>query len=153
VQNLIKKRDEAVSQIDITFVRELEKMKLKYTKLGDLESANKIVDLIARHAIKVVDGTPADPEFEGTKWEFHNKSGRLGFLEFQAGGKVKSKEYPNSSWQRVDKDTIRFQYEKNESAGIAGGHVTFRFQDANRSKMSGTQSEIGTPRYLYKVSR
>jgi hypothetical protein len=151
VQNLITKRDEAIEKIDVTFVRELEKLKIKYTKLGDLDSANRIVDLIAKHPIKSSDAS--DHEFDGTTWEFLNKSGRLGLLEFLAGGKVKSKEYPNSSWQRVDKDTIRFQYEKNQASGIAGGHVIFRFQDANRSKMSGIQSELGTIRYLHKVAK
>jgi hypothetical protein len=151
VQNLVTKRDEAIEKIDLTFVRELEKLKIKYTKLGDLDSANRIVALIAKHPIKSSDSS--DPEFDGTTWEFLNKSGRLGLLEFEAGGKVKSKEYPDSSWQRMDKDTIRFQYEKNQSSGVAGGHVIFRFQDTNRSKMSGTQSELGTIRFLQKVAK
>jgi hypothetical protein len=153
VQALVAKRDEAISRIDITFVRELEKLKVKYTKLGDLDSANKIVELIAQYPTKVENGMPSDPEFDNTTWEFRNKSKQLGILDLLPGGKVKSKNYPNSTWKRVDKDTIRFEYESDKSADVIGGHVTFRFQGANRSTMSGVQSEAGTPRYLHKIIR
>lgn len=48
VQILINKRDNAISQINIKFVEELEKLKVKYTKSGDLDSANAIVALIEK---------------------------------------------------------------------------------------------------------
>lgn len=46
VERLISKRNEAVTKIDRTMVEELEKLKLQYTKDGDLEAANKTVELI-----------------------------------------------------------------------------------------------------------
>jgi len=152
-RSLIEKRDEAVARIDLILVGELEKLKIKYTQLGDLDSAVNIVGLIEHYSGIASDTRPPDAEFDGTSWAFHNRSGRLGVLHFLAGGKIESKEYPNSSWIRIDEDTIRFQYHTDESSSIAGGHVTFRFQDAERSKMSGKQSELGTPRYLHKITK
>jgi hypothetical protein len=99
--------------------------------------------------------TPAnsgDPEFDGTFWEFRNKS-HLGNLEFLPGGKIRSSEYPGSTWTRIDQNTIRFEYASDKKAGIAGGHVTFKFSNANRTMMSGVQSELGTPRYLHKITK
>lgn len=43
---LQSKRDTKVIEIDRAYVRELEKLKIKYTKLGELETANKIVAMI-----------------------------------------------------------------------------------------------------------
>jgi hypothetical protein len=34
---------------------------------------------------------------------------------------------------------------------VAGGHVVFSFHDSTRTKMSGLQSVLGTPRYLIKA--
>lgn len=152
VQRLIDKRSEAVAQINLKFVRELEKLKIKYTKAGDLDSANAIVALIEKTPVKDVNSVPADPEFDGTSWAFHNKAGKLGELEFLAGGKIKSDKYPNSGWRRIDKDTIRFQYDRDDKSPEPG-HVIFRFQGAARDQMSGIQSGLGTPRYLYKLTK
>ena len=152
VQRLIDKRGEAIAQIDVKFVNELEKLKTKYTKAGDLDSANAIVALIEKTPVKVLNAVPADPEFDGTSWAFHNKAGRLGELEFLAGGKIKSDKYPNSGWRRIDKNTIKFQYDRDDKSPEPG-HVVFRFQGAARDQMSGIQSGLGTPRYLYKLTK
>lgn len=152
VQWLVTKRNEAVAKIDRTFVDELEKLKVKYTKAGDLESANRTVKLIEEYPLQIAESTLTDAEFDGTFWEFRNKS-HLGNLEFLPGGKIRSSEYPGSSWSRIDKNTIRFEYVADKKAGIAGGHVTFKFSNANRSMMSGVQSELGTPRYLHKINK
>lgn len=45
-KRLIQKRDTAFNRINEGLKRELEKLKVKYTKRGDLESANKISDYI-----------------------------------------------------------------------------------------------------------
>jgi hypothetical protein len=148
VQRLIDKRGEAIAQIDLKFVKELEKLKTKYTKVGDLDSANAIVALIEKTPVKVVDALPDVREFEGTSWAFHNKAGQLGELELLAGGKIKSQKYPSSSWKLIDKNTLRFQYGDNPD-----DHVIFRFQDDSRRSMRGNQSVLGTPRYLYKLTK
>jgi hypothetical protein len=152
VEWLISKRKEAVAKIDRTLVDELEKLKIKYTRAGDLESANETVKVIENYSKEKAEATPSDAEFDQTSWDFRNKS-HLGNLEFLPGGKIKSSEYPGSSWTRIDKDTIRFEYLADEKSGIAGGHVTFKFDDANRTKMTGVQSELGSPRYLHKITK
>ena len=144
VQLLIKQRSDAIARIDKSFVRELEKLKIKYTKLADLEAAIAIDTLIKNSPVKDVAAVPSDPELDGTSWEFGNKSGRLGELKFLAGGKIESKDYPGSTWTRLDKDTIRFEYKASERPFHAGGHVTFKFHDSARTKMSGVQSELVT---------
>jgi hypothetical protein len=45
-QWLISKRAEAIANIDQRFIEELEKLKIQYTKAGDLENANLLLDLI-----------------------------------------------------------------------------------------------------------
>jgi len=47
---LLEKRDEAVKAIDRRLVEELDKLKLKHTKKGDLDSANAIVTLIEKYS-------------------------------------------------------------------------------------------------------
>lgn len=46
VDKLLKQRNEAISTLNKRYVEELERLKLKYTKKGDLETANAIVELI-----------------------------------------------------------------------------------------------------------
>jgi hypothetical protein len=47
---LVKKRDKAVKAIDERLVDELDKLKLNYTRKGDLDSANAIVALIEQYS-------------------------------------------------------------------------------------------------------
>ena len=54
VQNLISKREKAIAEIDRIYVRELEELKVKYTKAGDLDSANAIVSLIEKALVNEV---------------------------------------------------------------------------------------------------
>jgi len=48
VRTLVEKRQDAISRIDNVFVQELEKIKVNYTKAGDLESANMVAELIKK---------------------------------------------------------------------------------------------------------
>lgn len=48
LQHLMEKRTEAVAKIDAAFISKLEKLKIKYTKVGDLDTANAIVALIEK---------------------------------------------------------------------------------------------------------
>jgi hypothetical protein len=124
-------------------------------ELKDLPLANKanakikeLDDEIRRlgSAPTVPKPVSADTEFEGTTWAFHNKGGKLGEIELLAGGKIKSQQYPKASWKLIDKNTLRYQYGDEPD-----DHVLFRFQDDTRTRMQGNQSQLGTPRYLYKL--
>jgi hypothetical protein len=46
LQTLIDGRTKAIERIDIKFVEELNKLKVSYTKAGDLESANLVAKII-----------------------------------------------------------------------------------------------------------
>lgn len=46
IQKLDEKRQKAISKINEVFVNELDKIKMNYTKAGDLENANLVADLI-----------------------------------------------------------------------------------------------------------
>lgn len=150
-QRLLDKRAQSSAQSEAKLIRDLEALKGKYTRAGNPEAARQVEILIAARPVAAGSSRRPDPEFDGTKWAFHNKSGLLGELEFLPGGRIRSKEYKNSTWTRIDKDTIRFEFEKDEAKDIAGGHVVFSFQDSTRTKMSGLQSKLGTPRYLIKA--
>jgi hypothetical protein len=55
IQSLLNKRNQAVAKIDQTLVQELEKLKVKYTKAGELDSANATVVLIENYKAKEPD--------------------------------------------------------------------------------------------------
>lgn len=150
-QRLLEKKARASAQSEAKLIRDLEALRNKYTRAGNTVAAKQVEILIAARSAVPGSSRRPDPEFDGTKWAFHNKAGLLGELEFLPGGRIRSKEYKNSTWTRIDKDTIRFEFEKDESKNIAGGHVVFSFQDSTRTKMSGLQSVLGTPRYLLKA--
>jgi hypothetical protein len=76
VKNLLEKRDNAVSAIDKRLVEELEKLKVNYTKRGDLESANAVVELISKY--KPTEGDEnANKDMKnaliGTMWVWFNQ--------------------------------------------------------------------------------
>lgn len=75
VKNLLEKRNTAVSAIDKRLVEKLEKLKFNYTRRGDLDSANAIVELIAKYkpedAVEAKDekiGEEMKNKLIGTKW-------------------------------------------------------------------------------------
>jgi hypothetical protein len=146
IQSYEREKERVLKPVERTYDSTLKELQMEYTKAGRLEDAVAVQ--------KVIDSRipTSDPDFDNTFWEFRNKS-HLGNLEFLPGGKIKSSEYPGSLWARIDKDTIRFEYLADEKTGIAGGHVTFKFDDANRTRMTGVQSELGTPRYLHKITK
>ncbi|MDP0490786.1 MAG: hypothetical protein Q7Q71_07040 [Verrucomicrobiota bacterium JB023] len=87
VQQLISKRDRAVERIDQKLIEELEKLKVKYTKAGDLESANKTVELIEKYSAKPTDIIPnIETELVG-KWAGRSSAGWRGEYHFLPNGK------------------------------------------------------------------
>jgi hypothetical protein len=71
VQNLLDKRNSAVRVLDKRLVEELEKLKINYTRKGDLDAANAIVELIGKYNTDGVDEN-VDKDMKatliGTKW-------------------------------------------------------------------------------------
>jgi len=70
-KSLLEKRDNAVRVIDRRLVEELEKLKVIYTKRGDLNAANAIVELIGKYKTDEGDEN-VDKDMKttliGTKW-------------------------------------------------------------------------------------
>ena len=103
VQRLIDKRGEAIAQIDLKFVKELEKLKTKYTKAGDLDSANAIVALIEKTPVMVVDtdsGIPRKDLIEGA-WK-QVSDGKIWTFDDKGGG---GGQNPNNTRFKVIYDT------------------------------------------------
>ena len=48
VQALVEKRQSAISKINVVFIQELERIKINYTKAGDLDNANLVAGLITQ---------------------------------------------------------------------------------------------------------
>ena len=76
VKHLLDKRDDAVRVLDKRLVEELEKLKINYTKKGDLDAANAIVELIGKYD---TDGADEDVDEDikatliGTTWVWYNQ--------------------------------------------------------------------------------
>ena len=102
VQRLIDQRAAAIAKIDKQYVQELEKIKVFYTKQGNLEGANVVVDLIKQISPQVRITSAADLKtfLMGTVW--HWSSSPTGSapvkLEFYGDGTyniaVDSKRHP-----------------------------------------------------------
>jgi|GEM_PF-6213000 len=110
VQWLVSKRKEAVAKVDQAFVEELEKLKVKYTKTGDLEKANLVVTLIKQ--TKSIDGEEKI-SLDG-KWLVNEKVTRTfsGNTMIDQDGKQHSWAYQNGvitiqigkSWEKLQFD-------------------------------------------------
>ena len=91
-RRLIDARAKAIENIDKQFVGELEKIKIAYTKKGDLESANAIVNLI--------NTVPLDVQFVG-KWSFTAGNWK-GTKELRDGGDCYEDGKLIGKWSRTD---------------------------------------------------
>ena len=79
VLNLFEKREEAVRAIDRRLVDELERLKLVYTKRGDLDTANAIVAEIQKVASVQISRLAGawKRDLDGIIWTFDGKGGGL----------------------------------------------------------------------------
>ncbi len=143
-QELLKKQQVAIARLDETLNRELEKVKLRCMKDGDLEGANA-VDSVIKDPEKLPADAASDP-LVGTVWHFLG-SGRdkINEVEFLKGGKVRCEvAYKNATWRRIDKTNILFGY------GDGDSYIVFRATDAEGKNMTG-YLYIGKPRHLQRV--
>lgn len=143
-QNLLDKRDQAVSRIDLQLNEELSKVKSQAMRNGDLPEANAIASLI--DSLKKTPANYVPDPMVNTVWNFlgvrHQKINEFTFL---TGGKVKCEStYNNATWRRLDENNILFSYGTDES------HIVFRVSDAGGKKMSGFHYS-GRPRHIQRV--
>jgi hypothetical protein len=140
VQRLISKRDLAIAQIDIRFVEELDKLKVKYTKAGDLDAANAIVSLIEKTPVKVMDNVPAKEahlSLDG-KWLYRRGSATEGGTECRISGRYLIR--PNGRHKIEQKEgqvTIDF-----------GGGVVHKFDIIDENTLRGKNHFGNTYQYV-----
>ncbi len=87
-QELIAKRNAAVQKVETTFIGELTKLMVKYTKNGDLETANEIAEIIRSHPFQIVEDGAATPSAMmkiAGKWVSDSDQSRWVFFEDGSG--------------------------------------------------------------------
>lgn len=94
VENLQHQREQRIAEIDKIYRKELESLKLKYTKSGNLPVANAIAELIEE--LVPLDLPKTDEELReflaGTTWEFDGERS----ITFLKNGKIKK------SWGQLE---------------------------------------------------
>ena len=130
-EELIRKRQEVVAKIDKTLNRELEKVKKRCTKAGDLDGAIA-VDALIKSPGKGDVGDESDPLL-GTVWNFLGVNRqKINEFTFPKGGKVRCENsYKDATWRRLDDDNILFSY------GTDASFIIFRLTDPKGKSMSG----------------
>ncbi len=134
-KRLVEQRDEAIQKIDSKFCEELEKIKLAYTKRGDLDSANAVADLIGKvdskpqaHREGVIEGV-WKRDLDDSIWTF-DKDGKGGVVfgnvrftvDYQAEKKIfflRSARWTNIVSYGADLRTLE---------GTADGGKTYRMR-------------------------
>jgi hypothetical protein len=109
VKVLEQQRNQAVAKIDATYRTELEKMKIKYTKLGDLETANKIASLL-----KNLETNPSAPNVKDDfgvvgKWVFKIEGKKRNFnfsSDMSFTGQYTTGQDFSGTWKVEDKTII-----------------------------------------------
>ena len=99
VKSLSERRDEKVKGIDRIYTKELEKLKLKYTKRGDLDGANTVVSIINKVENKSSKSHSANlntSKFEGS-WLLEEGSYTAKF-HFKADGTVIKDSGKRANW-------------------------------------------------------
>lgn len=119
VQRVSDQRDAAIEKINTTYIQELEKLKINYTKQGNLDAANKIVALIS--AVKA-EGAKA----EGNKKDGNKPDSLIGkwtsgwaVMEIKADGVAILSGAIRGSWVAKDSTlTIRWDNGFTDSYGL-----------------------------------
>lgn len=133
------------AQIDkhtATYKRELEKLKDKFTKAGNLEGANATVATIASLKGKPILQIKEKDPLDYTKWNLLGVDKQIiTSLNLLPDGKILSTKYKKPTWRRVDQDTILFNYGKEQT------YIIFY---KSLEGMTGYNSKNGKIRHLQK---
>ncbi len=110
VKNLVEKRQQAVNRINSVFVEELKKLKLNYTRTGNLNTANAIVSLVEQY--EVVNDADEDQDMssllKNTTWAwFRNES-----VTFLDNGRAR--------WSYNDQESFSWRI-TNQKARVVSG--------------------------------
>ena len=143
-QDLLKKQQESILRLNDTLNRELEKVKVRCMKDGNLEGANAVAALVKNPENLPVDDA-ADP-LVGTVWSFQGVNRqKINEFTFLKAGKVKCEsEYKTATWRRLDKNNILFDYGGDDS------HIVLRVTDPEGKNMTGYHYS-GRPRHIQRI--
>lgn len=115
---LTAKRAEAIEKIDRTYVKELEKLKVKYTKKGDLDSANAIVALMEDKSIPFRQKSSASSklfdEIVNTGWKYYHPGGNNGFVLERSGTLEAERWWGICKWRVISDSEILIEHPKGE---------------------------------------
>jgi hypothetical protein len=104
LKRIQEQRDRKIEEIDRIYLRELEVLKIRYTKQGDLESANLVNDIIQSLGSEEVDELPDDGKT--TRWEW----GSGGILTLRPSGIATHTLWKQQGkWQREADGSIRLE--------------------------------------------
>ena len=143
-KSLLIKRHHAVEKIDQKLTQELEKLKVSYTKRGDLDSANAIVLLMAKVDSKDGGSLAGKLSMEdylvGTTWTWYKREK----ITLLANGKAR--------WSHNGKEVFTWSVLSQTSRTISGKTSTGnRYRIAfNESFDKGKINESGKDRATYK---
>jgi len=126
LERLNEQRERKIAEIDRIYKQQLEELKIKYTKSGNLDAANQIVAIL-----KELDPV-AEPEAE-TRWEW----GSGGELVLRPNGVATHTIWNrNGKWRREDDGSIRLQSDSGKAFTIRVegnlGHV-LSLRDSKRT--------------------
>ena len=141
-QAVLDKRHEAVDRLEEKFKQELEVIRERCEKDGDLKTAKAVQEFLENRAEPAPKGDP----FVNSTWHFLGvKRQRINEFRLLASGKVECKDrYEDATWRRIDKDNILFSY------GIDRSYIVFRATDSTGRRMSGYH-HTGRARYLQRI--
>jgi hypothetical protein len=104
LKRLQEQRDRKIEEIDRVYLRELETLKIRYTKQGDLESANLVNDIIQSMITDKADKLPDTGEV--TRWEW----GSGGILTLSPEGVARHTGWNQpGKWRRESDGSIRLE--------------------------------------------
>ena len=105
LKNLEAHRAKAVEEINIKFVKELEKLKVYYTKKSDLGSAVLVQSRITKYT-KTIEEDKKEPAIIVGKWYWKNQAGSGTFEIFEDGTFTVSRlngKKQTGEWEKGDK--------------------------------------------------
>lgn len=99
IQRLNELRARQIEKIDKVYIEQLEALKIKYTKAGDLDAANQVVAIV-KHL------SPTDSEAKESKWAW----GSGGELTLKPSGIATHTAWnKNGKWRKEKDGSIRLE--------------------------------------------
>jgi hypothetical protein len=142
VQRVVDQRAAAVAKIDKIYLQELEKLKLNYTKKGDLETANKIVALTKQVSLPFSVNTAEELKtfLEDTVWNWSSD---------ESGSNPDKLKFYNDGTYNISVDSAKNPWSAQSATTVAIVGATIRFSSDFKSFIAETKE--GIKRYGVRI--